>query len=230
MDWGLTALEAEAAWLSIMVSFAAIIIGLPLALGAAWMLTRLSFPGKWLFNALVHAPLVVPPVVIGYILLVVLSPGAPLGQFLSEVLGLEIAFSWKGAALASGVMAFPLMVRAIRISLEAIDRGLEDAARTLGAGPVDVFTSVTLPMITPGLLAAAILGFARALGEFGATITFVASIPGETRTLPLALYELAQTPGGEAGALRVALISLAIAIAALAASEFLARKFRGGAR
>ncbi len=230
MDLGLTALEAEAAWLSIKVSFAAIIIGLPLALGAAWMLTRLSFPGKWLFNALVHAPLVVPPVVIGYILLVVLSPGAPLGQFLSEVLGLEIAFSWKGAALASGVMAFPLMVRAIRISLEAIDRGLEDAARTLGAGPVDVFTSVTLPMITPGLLAAAILGFARALGEFGATITFVASIPGETRTLPLALYELAQTPGGEAGALRVALISLAIAIAALAASEFLARRFRGGAR
>lgn len=230
MDGLLTPLELEAAWLSIKVSLTATLVGLPLALGAAWLLARRDFPGKWLLNALIHAPLVVPPVVVGYVLLVTLSPAAPIGRFFEEILGFPLAFTWRGAALASGIMAFPLMVRAIRISLDAVDRGLESAARTLGAGPFDVFASITLPLIVPGLLAASILGFARALGEFGATITFVASIPGETRTLPLALYELAQIPGGEAGAFRVALISLVIAVGALAASEWLARRMGRDAR
>lgn len=222
----MSSLELEATVLSIKVSLAALAWGLPSALLVAFVLSRCAFPGKWLLNAIVHAPLVVPPVVIGYVLLVALSPTAPLGKALADGLGLEFAFSWRGAALAAGVMAFPLMVRALRLSLDNVDRGLEAAARTLGAGPVDAFVTVTLPLIFPGIGAALILGFARALGEFGATITFVASIPGETRTLPLALHELAQTPGGEDGAVRLALISFAIAIVALGASEWLTRRAR----
>ena len=190
------------------------------------MLARCDFPGKLLFDGLIHLPLVVPPVVIGYLLLVLLGRNGPLGQLLDAWFGLTVAFTWQGAAVASAVMAFPLMVRAMRLSLEAVDRKLEAAARTLGAPPWQVFATVTLPLMAPGLLAALLLGFARSLGEFGATITFVSNIPGETRTLPLALYTFTQTPGGEAGALRLAMVSILLALLALAGSELLARRLR----
>jgi molybdate transport system permease protein len=192
----------------------------------AWVLARREFFGKTLVNGLVHLPLVVPPVVVGYLLLLLLGREGPLGGFLYDVFGITVAFTWKGAAVAAGVMAFPLMVRAMRLSLELVDRRLEAAARTLGAGRFDVFMTVTLPLMSPGILAGAILAFARSLGEFGATITFVANIPGETRTLPLALYSLVQTPGGEAGALRLVLLSVVLALVALGASEVLARRLR----
>jgi molybdate transport system permease protein len=202
------------------------LLSLPLGVLTAWLLARREFPGKALFNGLVHLPLVVPPVVVGYLLLVLFGRRGPLGAWLYDSFGITLAFSWRGAALAAGVMAFPLMVRAMRLSLEAVDRRLEAAARTLGAGPLEVFVTITLPLMSPGILAGAILAFARSLGEFGATITFVSNIPGETRTLPLALYSLAQTPGGETGALRLALLAIVLALAALAASEVLARRLR----
>ena len=220
----LTPFETEALGLSLRVAFWSVTLSLPLGLLAAWALARWQFYGKTLLNGLIHLPLVLPPVVVGYGLLVLFGRKGPLGAWLYDTFGITLAFSWRGAALAAAVMAFPLMVRAMRLSLEAVDRRLEAAARTLGAGPVNAFLTVTLPLMAPGILAGAILAFARSLGEFGATITFVSNIPGETRTLPIALYTLIQTPDGEAGALRLALISVAVALLALAASEIIARR------
>jgi len=174
----------------------------------------------------VHLPLVLPPVAVGYLLLLLLGRNGPLGRLLHDAFGITLPFTWQGAALAAAVMAFPLMVRAMRLSLETVDRRLEAAARTLGAAPIAVFATITLPLMTPGILVGALLAFARSLGEFGATITFAANIPGETRTLPMALYSLTQTPGGEAAALRLAVLSVLLSLAALAASEIAARRLR----
>jgi molybdate transport system permease protein len=222
--WNLTPLEAEAVRLSLRVAVAAVVGSLPIGLFIAWLLARREFPGKTIVNGLVHLPLILPPVVVGYLLLVLLGRRGPLGAWLYDVLGITVAFTWKGAAIASAVMAFPLMVRAIRLSLESVDRRLEHAARTLGASPLRVFLTVTLPLTLPGILTGVVLGFARSIGEFGATITFVSNIPGETRTLPLALYSLVQTPGGGEGAMRMVIISVVLAMAALVASEVLARR------
>lgn len=219
-------LELEAIRLSLRVAAWSVVGGLPLGLCVAWLLARRDFHGKMLLNGVVHLPLVLPPVVIGYLLLILFSRDGPLGRALDAAFGVTVAFTWQGAAVAAAVMAFPLMVRAIRLSLEAVDRRLEAAARTLGAGRLDVFLTVTLPLVSPGILTGAILAFARSLGEFGATITFVSNIPGETRTLPLALYSQTQTPDGETGAFRLAVISVLLALAALAASEILARRLR----
>lgn len=223
MDF-LTPLELEALELSLKVAVSGVVFSLPIGLAAAWLLARRSFPGKVLVDGLIHLPLVVPPVVVGYILLILLGRRGPVGGLLHDVLGITLAFNWKGAALAAAVMAFPLMVRAMRLSLESVDRRLEAAARTLGAGPLRVFITITLPLMAPGILAGVVLAFARALGEFGATITFVSNIPGETRTLPIALYTLTQTPGGEAGAARLTAISVVLALAAVVASEWIARR------
>jgi len=222
----LSPLESEALLLSLRVAFWSVVASLPFGLFVAWLLARCEFPGKNLLNGVVHLPLVLPPVVVGYLLLVLMGREGPIGRLLYQQLGLTVAFTWQGAALAAAVMAFPLMVRAMRLSFEAVDRRLESAARTLGARPADVFATVTLPLVSPGILAGAILAFARSLGEFGATITFVSNIPGETQTLPLALFSAVQSPGGEAAALRLAGISVALAFAALAASELLARRLR----
>jgi molybdate transport system permease protein len=219
----LTALEAESLRLSLWVAGWAVIGSLPAGIGVAWALARLKFPGKILLDGLVHLPLVLPPVVTGYTLLVIMGKNGSLGSLLQNTIGLSFSFNWKGAALASAIMAFPLLVRAVRLSIETVDQGLEAAARTLGARPLRVFFTVTLPLIMPGVLAGVILCFARSLGEFGATITFVSNIPGQTRTLPLALYTLTQVPGGEAGALRICIISVFLALIALVGSEMLAR-------
>lgn len=220
----LTPLEAEALALSLKVAAWAVLGSLPFGLLCAWLLARRRFPGRLLLDSIVHLPLVLPPVVVGYVLLVSFGRQGFLGAWLYDVFGIVIAFTWKGAAIASGVMAFPLMVRAIRLSFEAVDRRLERAARTLGAGPLRVFLTITLPLISPGILAGTILCFARSVGEFGATITFVSNIPGETRTLPLALYSLVQSAGGEAGAFRLVVISIVLAMVALLGSELLARR------
>ena len=220
--WVLSPLETEAIALSLRVALWAVSCSLPFGILVAWLLARRRFPGKALVNGLVHLPLVVPPVVIGYVLLIVLGRRGPLGAWLYDVFGVTVVFTWKGAAIASAVMAFPLMVRAIRLSMDLVDRGLEEAARTLGARPLGVFFTVTLPLSAPGILTGVILGFARSLGEFGATITFVSNIPGETRTLPLALFVFTQTPG--AGALRLVVIAVVLALVALAASEALVRR------
>ncbi|ARJ67946.1 molybdate ABC transporter permease [Magnetospirillum sp. ME-1] len=220
----LTPLETEALRLSLLVSFWAVAASLPLGVGCAWVLARLDFPGKTLVDGIIHLPLVLPPVVVGYGLLVVLGRRGVVGGWLYDWFGITIAFTWKGAAVASAVISFPLMVRAIRLALEGVDRGLEQAARTLGCGPIRTFWSVTLPLVAPGLLTGVILAFARSLSEFGATITFVSNIPGETRTLPIALYALTQVPGGDEAALRLCVISVVVAFAALLASEFLARR------
>lgn len=222
----LSPLEIEALLLSLRVAAVATICSLPLGLAAAWLLARTRFPGKSIVDAAIHLPLVLPPVVVGYLLLVMMGRRGIVGGWLYDTFGVSIAFTWKGAALAAAVMAFPLMVRAMRLSLEAVDQGLESAARTLGAGRGRVFLTVTLPLMAPGILAGMVLAFARALGEFGATITFVSNIPGETRTLPLALYTLTQTPDGEAAAARLALLTIAIAVAALIASEWMARRLK----
>lgn len=222
--------ELEAVRLSLKVAFWSVTCSLPVGLFVAWLLARRRFPGQALLDGLVHLPLVVPPVVVGYVLLVLFGRRGPIGGFLHDVFGITIIFTWKGAALAAAVMAFPLMVRAMRLSLEAVDRRLEAAARTLGATPIDVFLTVTLPLMAPGVLAGAILGFARSLGEFGATITFVSNIPGETRTLPVAIYTFTQVPDGDAAALRLSAISVLLALAALVASEWLARRLRQGSR
>ena len=218
--------ELEALQLSLKVSFWAVAISLPFGIITAWCLARLEFPGKVLIDAIIHVPLVVPPVVVGYMLLLLLGKNGALGSWLHDTLGITVGFSWQGAAIAAAVMAFPLMVRAIRLSLESVDRRMEQTARTLGAGPVDVFFSITLPLSGSGIVAGTILAFARALGEFGATITFVSSIPGETTTLPLALYSLAQIPGEEGGALRLMIISVTVAFAAMVAAEIIARRVR----
>jgi molybdate transport system permease protein len=219
----LTAAEWQAVGASLVVGTRAVAIGLPLALGAAWLLARKRFPGRTLFDAVVHAPLVLPPVVVGYALLLVFGVHGPLGHWLDATFGTRLVFTSAGASLAAGVMAFPMMVRAIRLSLEGIDPGLELAARSLGAGALDRFFTVSFPLALPGIVAAAIVGFAACLGEFGAVITFAANIPGETQTLPLAIYGALQTPGGEQTALNLALISLGIAIVALTAAELLGR-------
>jgi molybdate transport system permease protein len=219
----LSADESEVIALSLRVGAASVAASLPFAIATAWLLARRDFPGKTLFDALVHLPLVVPPVVVGYVLLLAFGRNGPLGQLLAP-LGIVFAFRWTGAALAAAVMGFPLVVRAIRLSMESIDPRLEAAGRTLGAGPWRVFFTVTLPLAWPGLVTGALLGFARGLGEFGATITFVSNIPGETRTLPLAIYGATQVPSGDAEALRLSIISVAISFVALAASELLARR------
>jgi molybdate transport system permease protein len=196
---------------------------LPLAIAVAWLLTRGRFPGRTLFDAVVHLPLVLPPVVVGYVLLLLFGTRGPIGGWLRSHFGVELVFTRAGAALATAVMSFPLMVRAIRISLEHVDRGLEDAARTLGAGPVDRFLTITLPLMLPGILAGAVTAFAAGLGEFGAVITFVSNIPGETRTLPLALYTALQMPDGDAIAARLALISFSLGVLGLLVAEGVAR-------
>jgi molybdate transport system permease protein len=220
----LTPLEAEALRLSLWVSVWAVVGSLPFGVLCGWLLARRQFPGKYLFDSLVHLPLVLPPVAVGYLLLVLLGRKGIIGGWLDHVFGITLIFNWKGAAVASAVMSFPLMVRAIRLSLETVDRGVEAAAATLGAGPLRVFFTVTLPLTLPGLLAGTILAFARSLSEFGATITFVSNIPGETRTLPLALYTLAEVPGGETAALRLCVISMGLALLTLLASDLLARR------
>ncbi len=216
--------EWRAVALSLRVSFWATLASLPVGIWVAWLLARGRFPGKWLLNGLVHLPLVLPPVVTGYLLLLTFGRRGVAGAFLYEHLDIVFAFRWTGAALAAAVMAFPLLVRAIRLAIEAVDPKLEEAASTLGASPPMAFLTVTLPLILPGVIAGAILAFAKAMGEFGATITFVSNIPGETQTLATAIYAFLQVPGGEGAALRLAAVSVAIAMAALLASEFLARR------
>ncbi len=222
----LTPLEVEAIMLSLRVAGWAVLASLPPGIAVAWLLARHRFPGHYIVNGLVHLPLVLPPVVVGFVLLLLLGRQGPLGAWLDDWFGITLAFTWQGAAVASAVVSFPLMVRAIRLSIESMDRRLETAARTLGAPPVWVFLSISLPLMAPGVLTGTILAFARCLGEFGATITFVSNIPGETRTLPLALYTYTQVPGGLDGAFRLMVIAIVIAFAALIASELLARALR----
>ena len=210
--------------LTLLVGGTAVAATLPIAFALAYLLARGRFPGKLLLDGVVHLPLVVPPVVTGWALLLAFAPAGPLGRVLDSWMGATVLFRWTGAAIAAGVMALPLMVRAIRLSIEAVDRRLEQAARTLGAGAWRAFATVTLPLSLPGLIAAAVLGFARAIGEVGATITFVASVPGETETLPLAIYAALQRPGAEATVWRLSAISVALALAALILSEALARR------
>jgi molybdate transport system permease protein len=225
MTW-LSPSESEALHLSLSVAVRSVALSLPAALLLAWVLTRRRFLGHTLLDAFVHLPLVLPPVVVGYLLLIVFGVRGPIGSWLDRVLGVQLIFTRNGAALATAIMAFPLMVRAMRLSLENVDRGLEDAARTLGAGSLDRFATITLPLMLPGVLAGAITAFSASLGEFGAVITFVSNIPGETRTLPLALYTALQTPGGDAAAARLASISLALGLGGLLLSEWFARRVR----
>ena len=219
-------MEWQALGLSLAVASRSVLFSLPLAIAVAWVLARGRFAGRALLDAFVHLPLVLPPVAVGYLLLLLFGNRGPIGGWLHEQFGLQLVFSRSGAALATAVMSFPLMVRAIRVSLEHIDPGLEDAARTLGAGAFDRFRSVTLPLMLPGILAGAVTAFAASLGEFGAVITFVSNIPGETRTLPLALYTALQMPGGDAVAARLAALSFALGFAGLALAELLARRVR----
>ena len=213
--------ETQALWLSAKVALFATVVCLPLAIALAWWLERRRFPGRFLVDALVQLPMVLPPVVPGYLLLLLLGTQGPLGGWLERTFGLVVAFNWKGAVLASAVMAFPLMVQPIRLAFRLIDARLEHAAATLGARPWRVFATITLPLAAPGLIAGCVLCFSRSLGEFGATMAFVGNIPGETRTLPLAIYSLTHVPGGEAGAMRLALLSIALAVAALLVSHWL---------
>ena len=226
MNWllDLTPDEWNAVQLSIKVATVAMLASLPPGILIALLLARGQFWGKTLLNGVVHLPLILPPVVTGYLLLLTFGKRGLAGAFLAEHFGIVFSFRWTGAALACGVMGFPLMVRAIRLSIEAVDRKMEAAAGTLGANPLWVFGTITLPLILPGLIAGAILAFAKAMGEFGATITFVSNIPGETQTLPSAIYTFTQVPGGDEGALRLTLISIIISMAALVASEVLARR------
>jgi molybdate transport system permease protein len=222
----LSAEESEALRLSLEVASRSVLWSLPLAVLVAWLLTRTRFPGRTLFDAFVHLPLVLPPVAVGYVLLLMFGTRGPIGRWLLETFGIELAFNKSGAALATAVMTFPLMVRAIRIALENVDRGLEAAARTLGAGPFDRFATITLPLMLPGILAGVVTAFSAALGEFGAVITFVSNIPGETRTLPLALYTAIQTPQGDATATRLAVLSFALGLGGLLVAEVFARRMR----
>ena len=220
----MTPVETTALLLSLRVASVGTLFSIPLALLVAWLLARRRFVGQQLLNGFVHLPLVLPPVVVGFVLLVLFGRHGPIGAWLYRVAGLTFAFNWKGAALAAAVMGFPLMARAMRLSLETVDRRLEAAARTLGASRLRVFWTVTLPLMAPGILTGAILAFARSLGEFGATITFVSNIPGETQTLPLALYTFIQVPGGDAAAWRLCIIAAVLAMVATLASELLARR------
>lgn len=223
-DGLLTSFEAAALWLSVKVAFWAVGLSLPLAFTVAYILARGQFYGHGILNAVVHLPLVLPPVVVGYGLLLLFARGGPVGSWLQENFDVSLAFTWQAAAIASAVMAFPLMVRAIRMSIEAIEPGLEAAARTLGASAWRIYLTVILPLSLPGILAGTVLGFARSLGEFGATITFAANIPGQTQTLPLALFSVAESPGNEVAAARLAIIGVVLALAALLASEVLAQR------
>lgn len=222
--------ELDAIRLSLRVSVVAVAASLPLAIATAWLLARRRFPGIAVLEGLVHLPLTLPPVVTGYLLLLLFGRNGPLGQLLEQTLGIRFSFRWTGAALAAAVMGFPLLVRSIRLSLEALDERLEEAAATLGAPPWWVFASVTLPLIGPGIVAGCVLAFARAMGEFGATITFVSNIPGETQTLATAIYTYTQVPGGDAAALRLVLVSVLLSVAALVVSEQLDRRGRARAR
>jgi molybdate transport system permease protein len=221
-DW-LGPEEWRAVALSLRVSFWATLFSLPLGIFTAYALARWSFPGKQIVNGLVHLPLILPPVVTGYILLLLLGTRGPIGGILADW-GIVLAFRWTGAAVAAGVMAFPLMVRAIRLSIEAVDPRLEQASATLGASPAWVFVTVTLPMALPGIVAGSILAFAKAMGEFGATITFVSNIPGQTRTIPSAIYAFLQVPGGEASAMKLVIVSVIVAMGALLLSEVIGRR------
>lgn len=223
----LTPYELEALSLSLKVSFWAVFISFVPAVYCAWVLGRKDFFGKSILDSIIHLPLVLPPVVTGYTLLLLFGRKGFLGELIFNITGLSFAFNWKGAAIASAVVAFPLFVRAVRLSLEAVDTGLEDAARTLGAGKIRIFFTITLPLMVPGILTGVIISFARSLSEFGATITFVSNIPGETRTLPLALYTMTQVPGGEYGAMRLCIISIVIAFITLAFSDLISKKLTG---
>lgn len=223
VDW-LSAEEWIAVRLSIRVAFWATVASLPFGVATAFLLARGQFWGRQILNLLVHLPLVIPPVATGYLLLILFGRQGALGAFLAENFGIVFAFRWTGAALAAAIMAFPLMVRAIWLAMEAVDSRLEEAAATLGANRVWTFAVVTLPLILPGIVAGAILAFAKAMGEFGATITFVSNIPGETQTLPSAIYGFLQVPGGESSALRLVIVSIVVAMAALFASEFVSRR------
>jgi molybdate transport system permease protein len=222
----LSSAELEALRLSLEVAARSVVFSLPLAILTAWILTRARFPGRTLFDAFVHLPLVLPPVAVGYVLLLLFGTRGPFGAWLRTHFGIQLPFTTAGAALATAVMTFPLMVRAIRLSLENVDRGLEAAARTLGAAPLDRFLTITLPLMLPGILAGAVTAFAAGLGEFGAVITFAANIPGVTRTLPLALYTAMQSADGDAPALRLAILSLLLGLAGLLAAELLVRRVR----
>jgi molybdate transport system permease protein len=219
--------EWAAVRLSLLVATTATAASLPFGVAVAWLLARRQFWGKSLIDTLVHLPLIMPPVVTGYLLLLTFGRRTPIGAFLADEFGIVFSFRWTGAALACAIMGFPLMVRAIRLSIEAVDARLEAAAGTLGANPLQVFATITLPLCLPGVIAGAILCFAKSMGEFGATITFVSSIPGETQTLPSLIYALTQVPGGDAGALRLTLVSIAISMLALLGSEVLARRIGG---
>ncbi|MEZ9630892.1 molybdate ABC transporter permease [Vibrio breoganii] len=220
----LTELEITALALSLKVAFVASICILPIGISLAWLLAKKEFYGKSLLDGLIHLPLVLPPVVIGYVLLILFGKQGPLGKWLEQYLGLDFSFSWRGAALASAVVALPLMVRAIRLSILSVDSKLEDAAMTLGANPWRVFQRVTLPLIMPGVISGFVLAFARSLGEFGATITFVSNIPGETQTIPLAMFSFLETPGAEFEAMRLCILAIVIALVSLFISEWMSRR------
>lgn len=232
MSLDLTPDEWTAVQLSLRIALWATAVSLPFGIAVAFLLARASFWGKALIDGIVHLPLVLPPVVTGYVLLILFGRKGPIGAFLAEHFGIVLSFRWTGAALAAAVMAFPLLVRAVRLAIEAIDRRLEEAASTLGANRAWVLLTVTLPLALPGIIAGCVLAFARALGEFGATITFVSNIPGETQTISAAIYTYTQVPGGDAAALRLVVVAVAIALAALIISEWFARRagvrFHGG--
>jgi molybdate transport system permease protein len=223
-----TAEEWDIIRLSIKVGGVAVAVTLPLAFALAWALARGRFPGKLLLDGIVHLPLVLPPVVTGWLLLLLFGAQGPAGRLLADLFGVSVMFRWTGAAIAAAIMALPLMVRAMRLSIEAVDRRLEAAARTLGASPTRCFLTISLPLSLPGILAGAVLGFARSIGEFGATITFVSNIPGETRTLPLAIYAALQVPGAEAQVTRLAVMAVLLSLGALIGSEMLMRRGRAG--
>jgi molybdate transport system permease protein len=224
----MTAAELEIVGLSLKVASVATLVSVVPAVAVAWVLARSRFWGRSWLNVLVHLPLVVPPVVTGYFLLRMFGRHGWVGEWLERSLGLQFSFRWTGAALAAGVMAFPLVVRAVRLGIESVDRHVEESAGTLGASPLWVFLTITLPLAIPGVLAGMIIGFAKALGEFGATLTFVSNIPGETQTLALAIFTQLERPGGDAAAMRLAMISIAISVLALVASELLSRSFTRG--
>jgi len=223
----LSAAEWEVVALSLRVSLVAVLVTLPIAYGLAWLIARRRFPGRMLLDAAIHLPLVLPPVVTGWLLLIMLGRNGPIGGWLEQAFGVVLVFRWTGAAVAAAVMALPLMVRAMRLSIEAVDRRLVGAARTLGASRRHAFLTITLPLSLPGIAAGAMLGFARSLGEFGATITFAANIEGQTRTLPLAIYSGLQMPGSESAVARLAVISIVLSLGALLVSEWLVRRSQG---
>jgi molybdate transport system permease protein len=226
----LSALEIEALEISLKVAFWAVLISLPFGIAVSWLLARVEFPGKIVVDGIVHLPLVLPPVAVGFLLIVLLGQKGFIGAWLLETFDIRLVFTWQGAAVASGIMAFPLMVRAIRLSMETMDIGLETAARTLGASPLRAFFTITIPLIAPGILSGVILAFARSLSEFGATIVFAGNVPGETNTIPVSMFVALQSPGGEEAATRLSLIAIAVAIITLMLSQHLANRLKGRIR